>query len=44
MPTEKTLKIENLSTIDYIRQMDSTRNQESAAVEYYGNIISRKQY
>ena len=44
MPTEKKLEIENLSAIDYIRQMDSTRNQESAAIEYFGNIISRKQY
>lgn len=44
MTTEKKLIINNLSTIDYIRQMDSTRNQETTAIEYYGNSISRKQY
>lgn len=44
MPTEKKLEIDNLSTIDYIRQMDSSRDQDSTAVEYYGNTISRKQY
>ena len=44
MLTEKRLKIESLSTIDYIRHMDSSRDQDSTAVEYYGNIISRKQY
>ncbi len=44
MSIEKILKIENLSAIDYIRQMDEIRDQSTTAVEYYGNIISRKQY
>lgn len=44
MPTEKSLRIENISAIDYIRQMDTTRDQNTTAIEYYGNAISRKQY
>ena len=44
MPTEMKLRIKNLSAIDYIRQMDATRDQNTTAVEYYGNAISRKQY
>lgn len=44
MLTQKILKINNLSAIDYIRQMDSSRDPDSTAVEYYSNAISRQQY
>lgn len=44
MQTEKKLTINNISTIDYIRQMDLTRDQNTTAIEYYGNSITRKQY
>ena len=33
-----------LSVIDYIRQMDSKRDQKTTAIEYFGSKISRQTY